>query len=74
MSAARPRSNISIGWLASLGAAQDFAMPENIWRPMLIRPELTQTLRRELVTSEDVVQAGRLLARAFDRDWARPAA
>jgi tRNA-dihydrouridine synthase len=33
-----------------------------------------QTLRRELVTTEDVVQAGRLLARAFDRDWARAAA
>ena len=33
-----------------------------------------ETLRRELVTSEDVAQARRLLARAFDRDWARQAA
>ena len=33
-----------------------------------------ETLRRELVTSEDVLQARRLLARAFDRDWARRAA
>jgi tRNA-dihydrouridine synthase B len=33
-----------------------------------------ETLRRELVTSEDVLQARRLLARALDRDWARQAA
>jgi nifR3 family TIM-barrel protein len=32
------------------------------------------TLRRELVTSEDVGQTQRLLARAFDRDWVRQAA
>ena len=33
-----------------------------------------ETLRRELVTSEDMTQTRRLLARAFDRDWARQAA
>jgi tRNA-dihydrouridine synthase B len=33
-----------------------------------------ETLRRELVTTEDVVQARRLLARVFDGDWARQAA
>ena len=33
-----------------------------------------ETLRRELVTGEDVIQTQRLLARAFDRDWARQAA
>src|SRR3984957_18644124 len=33
-----------------------------------------KTLRRELVTSEDMAQTRRLLARAFDRDWARQAA
>ena len=33
-----------------------------------------ETLRRELVTGEDVPQNRRLLARAFDRDWARQAA
>jgi tRNA-dihydrouridine synthase B len=32
------------------------------------------TLRRELVTCEDALQTRRLLARAFDRDWARQAA
>ena len=32
------------------------------------------TLRRALVTSEDVIEARRLLARAFDRDWVRQAA
>ena len=32
------------------------------------------TLRRALVTSENVGQTRRLLARAFDRDWARQAA
>jgi nifR3 family TIM-barrel protein len=31
-------------------------------------------LRRELVTCEDAPQSRRLLARAFDRDWARQAA
>ena len=41
-SAARPRSNISIGSLASSGRAPDFATRENIWRPMPIRPELTR--------------------------------
>jgi tRNA-dihydrouridine synthase len=35
---------------------------------------IDETFRRELVTSEDVVQARRLLARVFDRDWARQAA
>ena len=39
-SAATPRSSISIGWLASSGRARDFAMRENTWRPMPIRPEL----------------------------------
>ena len=33
-----------------------------------------ETLRRELVTGEDALQTRRLLARAFDRDWARQAA
>jgi tRNA-dihydrouridine synthase len=33
-----------------------------------------ETLRRELVTTEDVVQARRLLARVFDGDWTRQAA
>jgi tRNA-dihydrouridine synthase B len=33
-----------------------------------------ETLRREMVTGEDVAQTRRLLARAFDRDWARQAA
>jgi nifR3 family TIM-barrel protein len=32
------------------------------------------TLRRALVTSEDVIETRRLLARAFDRDWVRQAA
>ncbi len=32
------------------------------------------TLRRALVTSEDVIEARRLLARAFDGDWVRQAA
>jgi nifR3 family TIM-barrel protein len=32
------------------------------------------TLRRALVTSEDVLEARRLLARVFDRDWVRQAA
>ena len=32
------------------------------------------TLRRELVTGEDVYETSRLLARAFDRGWAREAA
>jgi nifR3 family TIM-barrel protein len=32
------------------------------------------TLRRELVTGEDMAQTRRLLARAFDRDWVRQAA
>jgi tRNA-dihydrouridine synthase B len=32
------------------------------------------TLRRELVTSEDMAQTRRLLAYAFNRDWARQAA
>ena len=41
-SAARRRSSILIGWLASLGPAPGFAMRENIWRPMPIRPELTR--------------------------------
>jgi nifR3 family TIM-barrel protein len=33
-----------------------------------------ETLRRELVTGEDAPQTRGLLARAFDRDWARQAA
>lgn len=33
-----------------------------------------ETLRRELVTSEDALEARGLLARAFDGDWARQAA
>jgi tRNA-dihydrouridine synthase B len=33
-----------------------------------------ETLRRELVTTEDALEARRLLARAFDRDWTRRAA
>ena len=33
-----------------------------------------ETLRRELVTTEDLPRARTLLARAFDPDWARMAA
>ena len=33
-----------------------------------------ETLRRELVTTEDAAEARALLARAFDGDWARRAA
>jgi nifR3 family TIM-barrel protein len=33
-----------------------------------------EALRRELVTREDALEARRLLARAFDHDWARQAA
>ncbi len=73
-SAAKPRSNISIGWLANSGPAPDFAMRENIWRPTPITRARTTRLRRELVTCEDAPQCRRLLARVFDRDWARQAA